>query len=59
MEATPDASDGLCRALYWPALQGLDFGAGGVEQQLYLLADAGGLEFLERDDLVPAIDCVG
>lgn len=59
MEATPDASDGLCGALQRATLEGLYFGAGGVEQKLDLLADAGGLELLEGDDLVPAIDCGG
>lgn len=55
MKTTPDASDRLCCAFDWSALERLDFCPGGIEEQVDLFADSGRLELLQGNDFVLAI----
>lgn len=56
MQPTPDTPSRLCLTLHRKPLERLDFRAGRVKKQLDLLVNAGDLETLEADNLVPVVD---
>ena len=56
MQPTPDTPRGLSLTFNCNSLEGLDFRARRVEQQLDLLLNTGDLEPFEANDFVPVVD---
>lgn len=56
MKTTPYTSGRNSSTLYGSTLEGFDFCARGVEQELDFLLDGGDFEAIERDNFVATVD---